>query len=153
MKYHPWSFWYISVRCLPLRKYTHWKIDVFHHMYIFHFCLCCLASLHVLQSKYKKDKEDLSCTLHSLLPETLETQFVKEMALTHSEVGKPCVCVCLCVFVFLCVSAVFILLCISVYNASLLGCAVLDFCMSALLLLFVYICRRNNFSRGSTMCS
>ena len=46
------------------------------------------------QCKYKKDKEDLSCTLFSLLPETLETQFVKEMALTHSEVGKPCVCVC-----------------------------------------------------------
>ena len=64
-----------------------------------------------------------------------------------------CVCVCLCVFVFLCVSAVFILLCISVYNASLLGCAVLDFCMCALLLLFVYIGRRNNFSGGSTMCS
>ena len=62
-----------------------------------------MAFLHVLQSKYKKDKEDLSCTLHSLLPETLETQFVKEMALTHSEVGEPCVCVCACVCVCVCV--------------------------------------------------
>lgn len=41
----------------------------------------------VSQTKYKKDKEDLANTLFSLLPETLETQFVKEMAETHSEVG------------------------------------------------------------------
>ncbi|MEQ2197958.1 hypothetical protein XENOCAPTIV_005673, partial [Xenoophorus captivus] len=34
---------------------------------------------------YRKDMEDLPSTLYSLLPETLETQFVKEMAETHSE--------------------------------------------------------------------
>lgn len=42
----------------------------------------------IFQTKYKKDKEDLANTLYSLLPETLETQFVKEMAETHSEVGN-----------------------------------------------------------------
>ncbi|MED6269412.1 hypothetical protein CHARACLAT_032868 [Characodon lateralis] len=40
----------------------------------------------VFKSKYRKDMEDLPSTLYSLLPETLETQFVKEMAETHSEV-------------------------------------------------------------------
>jgi len=39
-----------------------------------------------LKAKYKKDKDDLPYTLYSLLPATLETQFVKEMAETHSEV-------------------------------------------------------------------
>lgn len=36
--------------------------------------------------RYRKDREDLSDTLYSLLPETLQTQFVKDMAETHSEV-------------------------------------------------------------------
>lgn len=52
-----------------------------------HFTLCFMSRCwFVSQTKYKKDKEDLSITLHSLLPETLHTQFVKEMADTHSEV-------------------------------------------------------------------
>ena len=54
----------------------------------------------VFQSKYKRDKEELSSNLYSLLPETMETQFAKEMAQTHSEVGL-CVCVCVCVCVCL----------------------------------------------------
>ena len=49
--------------------------------------------LFIFKTKYKKDKEDLPNTLFSLLPETLETQFVKEMAEMHSEVGNT-VCVC-----------------------------------------------------------
>lgn len=47
----------------------------------------CLFVFILFKAKYKKDKEDLPNTLYSLLPETLETQFVKEMAETHSEVG------------------------------------------------------------------
>ena len=45
-----------------------------------------IAAFLFLKTKYKKDKEDLPNTLFSLLPETLETQFVKEMAEMHSEV-------------------------------------------------------------------
>ena len=51
---------------------------------------------------YKRDKEDLSSNLYSLLPETMETQFAKEMAETHSQVSLESVClgrsVCVCVY-------------------------------------------------------
>ena len=64
---------------------------------IFAFSLSLYESL---QLQYKRDKEELSSNLYSLLPETMETQFAKEMAQTHSEVGL-CVCVCVCVCVCL----------------------------------------------------
>ena len=54
-------------------------MSVFFKLYVVFACF---------QTNYKKDKEDLANTLYSLLPETLETQFVKEMAETHSEVGN-----------------------------------------------------------------
>lgn len=44
------------------------------------------VQFYLLQVRYRKDREDLSDTLYSLLPETLQTQFVKDMAETHSEV-------------------------------------------------------------------
>ena len=64
---------------------------------IFAFSLSLYESL---QLQYKRDKEELSSNLYSLLPESMETQFAKEMAQTHSEVG---LCVCVCVYVCVCV--------------------------------------------------
>lgn len=57
-----------------------------------HFCslltLLMLQKLYtrVFQSKYKKDMEDLPNSLYSQLPETLQSQFMKEMAEKHSQV-------------------------------------------------------------------
>lgn len=58
--------------------------------FYFIFILCWFSFfvfLSVSQTQYRKDREELVNSLFSAMPETLQTNFAKEMAETHSEVA------------------------------------------------------------------
>lgn len=48
--------------------------------------------LSVSQTQYRKDREELVDSLFSAMPETLQTNFAREMAETHSEVAHRSCC-------------------------------------------------------------